>query len=223
MAADAAGLALLYVISAAYGLVPLLVASGLGLVRLDVPAASDGRPDLPLLILLNLTVNPLVGCVIVLGEELGWRGYLLTRLIDAGAPRPLLASALIWGTWHLPLIVAGVYDAAGTHRLWRVVPLFLVTTGALGYVLAWGRLRTGSIWPGAVGHSVANFLGQGVSITSTPGEAARLWVGEAGLLSAAVLVVAAVLLWGRFRPAVLWRTPRVELGTPSPVGARELR
>jgi membrane protease YdiL (CAAX protease family) len=30
------------------------------------------------------------------GEEIGWRGYMLTRLIDAGVPRPILASGLIW-------------------------------------------------------------------------------------------------------------------------------
>ena len=41
------------------------------------------------------------------GEEIGWRGYMLTRLIDAGVPRPILASGLIWGLWHIPLILGG--------------------------------------------------------------------------------------------------------------------
>jgi uncharacterized protein len=205
-------LAVVYGAAVAYGLVPLLVATSLGLTPLHVPVTDAGDPDLPLLILLNLTVNPLVGCLIVLGEELGWRGYLLTRLVDAGVPRPLLASALIWGTWHLPLILAGVYDSAGVQHLARVVPLFLVTTGSLAYVLAWARLKTGSIWPGLVAHSVANFLGQSVAIASTPDDSSRLWVGEAGLLSAAVLLVIAAVLWTRFRPAVLWRTPRVPMG-----------
>ena len=30
------------------------------------------------------------------GEEIGWRGYMLTRLIDAGLPKPILVSGLIW-------------------------------------------------------------------------------------------------------------------------------
>ena len=38
------------------------------------------------------------------GEEIGWRGYMLTRLIDAGVPRPVLASGVIWGLWHVPLM-----------------------------------------------------------------------------------------------------------------------
>jgi membrane protease YdiL (CAAX protease family) len=31
------------------------------------------------------------------GEKIGWRGYMLTRLIDAGVPRSILVSDLIWG------------------------------------------------------------------------------------------------------------------------------
>ena len=45
------------------------------------------------------------------GEEIGWRGYMLTRLIDAGVPKPVLLSGVIWGLWHVPLILGGVYLA----------------------------------------------------------------------------------------------------------------
>jgi uncharacterized protein len=43
------------------------------------------------------------GFIFTAGEEIGWRGYMLTRLIDAGVPRPVLVSGLIWalsGTSH---------------------------------------------------------------------------------------------------------------------------
>ena len=36
------------------------------------------------------------GFIFTAGEEIGWRGYMLTRLIDAGVPRPVLVSGLIW-------------------------------------------------------------------------------------------------------------------------------
>ena len=41
------------------------------------------------------------------GEEIGWHGYMLTRLVDAGMAKPILTSGLIWGLWHVPLILGG--------------------------------------------------------------------------------------------------------------------
>ena len=40
---------------------------------------------------------------------MGWRGYLLPRMIEARIPQPILLSSLIWGAWHLPILFAGVY------------------------------------------------------------------------------------------------------------------
>ncbi|MFO0571924.1 MAG: hypothetical protein U0263_40240 [Polyangiaceae bacterium] len=37
-------------------------------------------------IAVSLTIATVFGAVFALGEELGWRGYMLTRLIDAGVP-----------------------------------------------------------------------------------------------------------------------------------------
>ncbi|WP_127476589.1 CPBP family intramembrane glutamic endopeptidase [Microbacterium sulfonylureivorans] len=47
-----------------------------------------------------------------LGEEVGWRGWLLPALQVRLSP--LLASlivGLVWGLWHLPLHLRGMYDA----------------------------------------------------------------------------------------------------------------
>lgn len=46
-----------------------------------------------------------------LGEEPGWRGWLLPALLPGRSP--LLASLLVgllWGVWHLPLHLRGIYD-----------------------------------------------------------------------------------------------------------------
>jgi membrane protease YdiL (CAAX protease family) len=63
---------------------------------------------------LMVSINTLLLVPLALGEELGWRGYMLTRLIDAGVPRPLLTSGLVWSAWHAPLVLGGVYYA-GQH------------------------------------------------------------------------------------------------------------
>jgi len=47
-------------------------------------------------------------CVQSFGEEVGWRGYLLTRLFDAKVPAPIFWNGLIWGLWHVPFFLAWV-------------------------------------------------------------------------------------------------------------------
>lgn len=49
----------------------------------------------------------IVGCAAALGEELGWRGFLIPKLYKTGIKNPLIVSSLIWGVWHFPLILWG--------------------------------------------------------------------------------------------------------------------
>jgi uncharacterized protein len=105
------------------------------------------------------TYAAVIGCLYTAGEEIGWRGYMLTRLIDAGVPRSVLVSGLIWALWDIPLIVAGLY-AAGPYPALSAA-LFMVFVPAIGYVLARMRLETGSVWPPIVAHSAWNAAIQG--------------------------------------------------------------
>ena len=156
------------------------------------------------------TVFTLVGAA---GEEIGWRGYMLTRLIDAGAPRPALVSGLIWALWHVPLILGGVYVADPAQPVLLTVVLFIVSVTAFGYLFAYVRLQTGSIWPPIVLHASWNAVIQGGFDPASTGAAAKLWTGEAGILVAAVLILLAVAVsLGKWR---MLRYP----GAPIPVTA----
>ncbi len=73
-----------------------------------------GRNELPLpigvLVLLQLLALPMaafINLVPALGEELGWRGWLLPKLMPLGAIPAILTSGVIWGLWHTPLILLG--------------------------------------------------------------------------------------------------------------------
>jgi membrane protease YdiL (CAAX protease family) len=127
------------------------------------------------------------------GEEIGWRGYMLMRLIDAGVPRPVLVSGIIWGLWHIPLILAGLYVAGSSPILSAV--LFMVSVVTVGFVIARMRLETGSIWPAIAFHGAWNSNVYGAFDPATMGTGAgpTLWVGEAGILTVLTLVVAAVI------------------------------
>jgi membrane protease YdiL (CAAX protease family) len=148
-----------------------------------------------------------VSLVLVSGEEIGWRGYMLTRLIDSGVPRPVLASGLIWALWHVPLVVAGVY-AAGTSPLLSAV-LLVVGITSFGYVIARMRLETGSVWPAIVLHTAWNSIIIRGFDPATTGSGAMVWVGESGILTTLALVAAAVV-FSRGRWTVLREPPKRE-------------
>src|SRR5215218_7932624 len=138
------------------------------------------------------TLGTVQGCLFTAGEEIGWRGYMLTRLIDAGVPRPVLASGLIWGIWHMAGTLTGVYATGPSPVL--STALLMVTITSLSYVIGRMRLETGSIWPGIVAHSAWNSVIQGPLDGSTVGAGAALWTGESGILTIPLLVVVAVLV-----------------------------
>jgi uncharacterized protein len=126
------------------------------------------------------------------GEEIGWRGYMLTRLIDAGIPKPILTSGVIWALWHVPLILGGVY-MAGVPPLIST-PLWMIVATSASVIFARFRLDTGSIWPPIVLHAAWNSIIQVGFDRASSGAAATLWVGESGILVAMTLVVAAVIV-----------------------------
>jgi membrane protease YdiL (CAAX protease family) len=143
-------------------------------------------------LLISLTVGGLWNCRSTAGEEIGWRGYMLTRLIDSGLPAPIFISGFIWAIWHTPLILSGVYTSAPNSILSIVV--FVADIIAVGYVFAWLRLSSGSIWPCVWAHSVWNAIILGPFDESTIG--GGIWVGEAGLLTTFVAILFAIALYG---------------------------
>ncbi|MBV9259290.1 MAG: CPBP family intramembrane metalloprotease [Ktedonobacteraceae bacterium] len=152
---------------------------------------------------LDVTLNVLLLTVIgtagvlpfAMGEELGWRGFMLTRMISAKIPWPIFVSGLIWGLWHFPLILGGLYDVTSNLLLGALIALLSV----LGYVyiISWVRLYSGSVWPAALAHAAFNIVYNDTFGAATKGGTYLL--GETGLVSGIVMIVIAVLLY-RFWP-----------------------
>jgi uncharacterized protein len=155
-----------------------------------------GETNSPLVVFMtNLAVATTVVTIFSVrtaaGEEIGWRGYMLTRLIDARLPHPVLLSGVIWGLWHVPLILGGVYLAGPPPILSAL--LWMVTATAFSFVFARLRLATGSVWPAITLHAAWNAVIQVAFDPASTGAGATLWVGESGILVAFVMIVAAVI------------------------------
>ena len=141
-------------------------------------------------LLLTATLGTVVSCLSAFGEEVGWRGYMLTRLIVAGVPKPVLVSGLIWASWHVPLILSGQYATGSRPRLSAM--LFVIGVVADAYLAAYVRLRSGSLWPAVTSHGAVNAIIQGTFDRATSGT--PLAVGESGWLTATTAVVVVMLM-----------------------------
>ena len=185
--------------AAAYGFAYLF-----GLAKFDPPPfpieVSSPLGQLVAILVFSGTVGILLVLLSNSSEEIGWRGYLLPRMIDARIPQPILFSSLIWGVWHLPVLFAGVY-AVGPSRLLAAAGL-VVSALAAGAILSWLRLSTGSVWPCILLHAAWNSMINGGFTFATQNAASNFWIGEQGVLVAVTLVMAALFLkrvWKPFR------------------------
>ena len=103
-----------------------------------------------------LPVAPLLNFFPSLGEEWGWRGYLLPRLLPLGQWPALLISGVIWGLWHAPLILLGYNYPNHLAFGWLVM---VAMCSVWGILFGWTRLATGSVWPAALAHGALNATG----------------------------------------------------------------
>jgi uncharacterized protein len=89
------------------------------------------------------------------GEEYGWRGYLLPRLLPLGEIRASVLLGVIWGVWHLPLIIAGL-NYPGVN-VWLAIVIFTFVTVALSFTYTWFYVASsGSVLVAAVFHASTN-------------------------------------------------------------------
>jgi membrane protease YdiL (CAAX protease family) len=101
------------------------------------PALSLGMPLLAVAITLAISIFP--GSA--LGEEIGWRGYVLPRIqTRMSALSASLLLAPFWALWHLPLFLAGWLQGTQSPALY---PAFIVSAFALSVILTWVYNSTG--------------------------------------------------------------------------------
>ena len=107
----------------------------------------------------SLTLGVLGTIVFAFGEEFGWTGYLLVRLLPLGRWRAALIYGSIWGLWHAP-VIAGGYNYPGYPVLGPV--MMCVFTIALAFTQTALRLRYDSVILTSFFHASINAQGSGV-------------------------------------------------------------
>jgi membrane protease YdiL (CAAX protease family) len=156
------------------------------------PRATTFLLALPLLAILGTVTTSLA---YALGEEIGWRGFLLPRLVGQfGFTVGCLLSGCIWALWHYPELLFADYNA-GTSPAYALTCFTLMVIG-LSYVIGWLRLKSNSLWPAAMLHASHNLFIQGIfdPMTATTGRA-RYITTEFGFGMALTIAATAFYFW----------------------------
>jgi len=134
-------------------------------------------------------------CFAALGEEIGWRGFLVPELSRSmGFTGLALLSGSIWTVWHFPLIIFGTYH--GTGSLWFSLAFFIPSVISAGVVLAWLRLASGSVWVAVLFHGFWNyFIQQFYPHLTVKTLAGDKMLGEFGWFVAIIYLILAMVFW----------------------------
>jgi membrane protease YdiL (CAAX protease family) len=120
---------------------------------------------LALLQLLNLPIGIAITAIAATGEEIGWRGWLLPRLLPLGEGWALSVSGATWGLWHAPAILLGL-----NYEQRNPLGIAMMTVGCVGagVLIGWLRLASGSLLPCVLAHAALNSFATYQSILFPP-------------------------------------------------------
>jgi uncharacterized protein len=165
--------------SRSFGLGPLSRPFGIGLYFLDVA-----------------TIGVIQNCATTLGEEIGWRGFLVPELAKRFSfTATAVLSGAIWALWHVPIIVFAGYNV-GTG--WFGLAVVSANMIGLCFVLTWLRLKSGSLWTGVILHASSNhFIQQFFDPMTAYTGRTKYILGEFGIGFTLVVAVLAAYFWMR--------------------------
>ena len=107
---------------------------------------------------LTMMISGTIASFAAFGEEAGWRGYMMPKMIKLwGVKKAVIFGGILWGIWHWPLTYVG-------HNFGRDYVGYPFTGFAgmcvmcvfMGMILTFLTYKSGSIWPAAFLHAVNN-------------------------------------------------------------------
>ncbi|MGO3757900.1 MAG: CPBP family glutamic-type intramembrane protease [Agrococcus casei] len=174
--------------------VSLAAVVAIGLLQLGAGLATGhtlSSPDAVLIAAAAVPVLLVMQSVFAVGEELGWRGWLVTQLREK--PFWLIAgvSAAAWVIWHLPALPLIVGDGG-----WEPGAAYLLAIASWAPFMVALRLWSGSVWPAVIVHGALNSVRVFLTQSIASGEGVNWLVELAGCV---LWRAAAAVLHSRIR------------------------
>jgi hypothetical protein len=155
----------------------------------------------PILLFLAMLLQGIIGgstisLPFMFGEELGWRGLMLTETRSLGFFKANLIIGFIWGIWHLPIILMGHNYP---HHPYSGIVMMCLFTISVAPIFAYVRMKTKSIVGSCMLHGMVNASGALYVLFIANWNELYSWIaGWAGIISALVVTISISLLDKQF-------------------------
>lgn len=152
------------------------------------------------LIIFHFAATATVGFLLllpsVLGEEIAWRGFLVPELAKfMSFTGVALTSGLIWSVWHWPVMFQGIYGNDTTPLYFQLF-FFTLSTTSSGVIMAYLRLKSGSLWTAVIFHMSLNvFLQKVFTPLTLENQNSDWYMDDSGAVLAIVTSIAALYFW----------------------------
>lgn len=189
--------AIIYALTTLFGLGTLDLTLKTFLAQIEAMAGKPMPSDTPAatviagITLSSIIIAPFFNGLFAFGEEYGWRGLLLPKLLPLGRWQAHLIGGVIWGLWHAPLVLMG-FNYPGYP--WLGVLWMCALTTLLGIFESEWTLRYNSVLLAAFVHGAFNSQAYGIWRVIVP-NAQPLLGGFTGLLGLGALAALAAWAW----------------------------
>ena len=131
-----------------------------------------------------------------LGEEIGWRGYLLGFQAEKyGERKAVVINGIEWGVSHLPLIYFGFnYSLTNPGAPWTNMLMMIVVCVILGVVFSYVTIKTKNCMYAAIMHGAVNIIGELPVYLTYDMKNGLLGPNPTGLISISFLLVFSIIL-----------------------------
>jgi len=195
-----------YLIPIGYALPVYLITwiTGLGGFNMSIlpkVAADFGWQNFPpvltlvLFVLITATLGMVGKLSRALGEEIGWRGFLVPELAKVvGFSGIGLISGLMWAFYHFPVLLFANYNAGAPA--WYSATCFTISVVSDSFIMAWLTLRARSLWPAAILHASHNLFIQSIltPLTKDTGPT-KFIIDEFGIGLVITVTIGAIIAW----------------------------
>jgi membrane protease YdiL (CAAX protease family) len=132
-----------------------------------------------------------------LGEEIGWRGYLLPLLLQmTSTKKAVLLHGFLWGIAHAVLIYFGFNYATNYWGApYSGMTMMILVSVVLGIWLAYVTIKSNSIIPATILHGASNVIGELPVMVSLMSVSPLLGPNPTGIIGLSGLLLGAVILF----------------------------